>query len=202
MINGATVTLAGYVATEPHYKTINDEIPHVSMRVAWTSRYRDRETGEWRDGKTSFANVNCWRKLANNVVSSLRKGQAIVVMGRLQVRDFDDRDGKRRIAVDIEADAIGHDLYRGVAHFQRTFRSGGEAAADGQPDGLAMGEAIRAGLTDDDVAGQDTPDLAAAESAARNGDGAAGTSDDMFNAEAIGELAGSAEGAAAAAAPF
>jgi single-strand DNA-binding protein len=202
MINGATVTLAGYVATEPHYKTINDEIPHVSMRVAWTSRYRDRETGEWRDGKTSFANVNCWRKLANNVVSSLRKGQAIVVMGRLQVRDFDDREGKRRIAVDIEADAIGHDLYRGVAHFQRTFRSGGEAAADGQPDGLAMGEAIRAGLTDDDVAGQDTPDLAAAEPAARNGDGAAGTSDDMFNAEAIGELAGSAEGATAAAAPF
>src|SRR5215471_14121715 len=131
MINGATVTLAGYVATEPHYKTINDEIPHVTMRVAWTSRYRDRETGEWRDGKTSFANV---------VVSSLRKGQAIVVMGRLQVRDFDDREGKRRIAVDIEADAIGHDLYRGVAHFQRTFRSPGDAAADGQPDGLAMGE--------------------------------------------------------------
>ena len=29
MINGATVTLAGYVATEPHYKTINDETPHV-----------------------------------------------------------------------------------------------------------------------------------------------------------------------------
>jgi single-strand DNA-binding protein len=201
MINGAMVTLAGYVATEPHYKTINDEIPHVTMRVAWTTRYRDRETGEWRDGKTSFANVNCWRKLANNVVSSLRKGQAIVVMGRLQVRDFDDREGKRRIAVDIEADAIGHDLYRGVAHFQRTFRSPGEAA-DGQPDGLAMGEAIRAGLTDADVAGRDMPDLAAAEPGAGHGDGAAGTSDDMFNAEAVGELAGSAEGAAAAAAPF
>ena len=126
MINGATVTLAGYVATEPHYKTVNDEIPHVSLRVAWTSRFRDRETGEWRDGKTSFANVNCWRKLANNVVSSLRKGQAIVVMGRLQVREFDDREGRRRTAVDIEADAIGHDLYRGVAHFQRTFRPAGE----------------------------------------------------------------------------
>lgn len=202
MINGATVTLAGYVATEPHYKTVNDEIPHVTMRVAWTSRFRDRETGEWRDGKTSFANVNCWRKLANNVVSSLRKGQAIVVMGRLQVREFDDREGRRRTAVDIEADAVGHDLYRGVAHFQRTFRPAGEAAADGQPDGLAMGEAIRAGLTDEDVAGQDTPDLVAAGPEASNGDGSAGASDDMFNADAIGELAGSADGATAAAAPF
>ena len=210
MINGATVTLAGYVATEPHYKTINDETPHVTMRVAWTSRVRDRETGEWRDGKTSFANVNCWRKLANNVVSSLRKGQAIVVMGRLQVRDFDDREGRRRIAVDIEADAIGHDLSRGVAHFQRTFRGAGEAAADGQPDGLAMGEAIRAGLTDEDVPGQDAPgqdvpgqdapDLAPA--APQPGDGDGRTSDDMFNADAIGALAGSAQGATAEAVPF
>ena len=104
--------------------------------------------------------------------------------------------------MDIEADAIGHDLYRGVAHFQRTFRPAGEAAADGQPDGLAMGEAIRAGLTDEDVAGQDTPDLASAEPEAGDGNGAAGTSDDMFNADAIGELAGSAEDATAAAAPF
>lgn len=197
MINGATVTLAGYVATEPHYKTINDGTPHVSMRVAWTSRVRDRETGEWRDGKTSFANVNCWRKLANNVVSSLRKGQAIVVTGRLQVRDFDDKEGRRRIAVDIEADAIGHDLSRGVAHFQRTFRPAGEAAADGQPDGLATGEAIRAGLTDENAGGQDAPDLAPAEPEPGDGNSAAGTSDDMFNADAIGALAGSAQGTAA-----
>jgi single-strand DNA-binding protein len=201
MINGATVTLAGYVATEPHYKTVNDEIPHVSLRVAWTSRFRDRETGEWRDGKTSFASVNCWRKLANNVVSSLRKGQAIVVMGRLQVREFDDREGRRRTAVDIEADAIGHDLYRGVAHFQRTFRPVGEAI-EGQPDGLAMGEAIRAGLTNGDEAGQDASDLAAAGPGSPHGNGAAGTSDDMFNADAISELAGSAEGATVASAPF
>jgi len=198
MFNGATVTLAGYVATEPHYRTINDKTPIVSMRVAWTSRFVDRETGEWRDGKTSFANVNCWRKLANNVAPSLRKGQAIVLTGRLQVRDYDDREGKRRIAVDIDADAIGHDLSRGVAHFQRTLRSAGDTAADGQPDGLAMGEAIRAGLTDEDLTG-DGSALSAAGSMA--GDGA-GPSDDMFNADSISELAGATDSAAAAAVPF
>ena len=196
MFNGATVTLAGYVATEPYYRTTNDKgTPIVSMRVAWTSRFIDRETGEWRDGKTSFANVNCWRKLANNVAPSLRKGQAIVLTGRLQVRDYEDRDGKRRIAVDIEADAIGHDLSRGVAHFQRTNRSPGEAAAAG----LAAGEAIRAGLTEEDAAGADVPALSPAGQVP--GDGA-GTSDDMFNAGAVSEFAGAADGATAAAVPF
>jgi single-strand DNA-binding protein len=199
MFNGATVTLAGYVATEPNYRTINETTPIVSMRVAWTARFIDRETGEWRDGKTSFANVNCWRKLANNVAPSLRKGQAIVLTGRLQVRDYDDREGKRRISVDIDADAIGHDLSRGVAHFQRTLRSAGDTMADGQPDGLATGEAIRAGLTEEDAAGG----AGAARSSAGQlpGDGAA-SAEDIFNTGAISELAGAADGAAAAAAPF
>lgn len=199
MFNGATVTLAGYVATEPRYRTIDDKTPIVSMRVAWTSRFIDRDTGEWRDGKTSFANVNCWRKLANNVASSLRKGQAIMLTGRLQVRDYDDKEGMRRIAVDIDADTIGHDLSRGVAHFQRTLRSAGDTAADGQPDGLATGEAIRAGLTDEDAAGRDIPALSPAGQAGSDGTAAA---DDMFNADAVSELAGAANGAAAAAVPF
>ena len=78
----------------------------------------------------------------------------------------------------------------------------GEAAADGQPDGLATGEAIRAGLTDENASGQDAPDLAPAGPEPGDGNSAAGTSDDMFNADAIGALAGSAQGATAAAVPF
>jgi single-strand DNA-binding protein len=195
MFNGATVTLAGYVAKEPYYRVVNDKTPLVSMRVAWTSRFMDRETGEWRDGKTSFATVNCWRKLAGNVASSLRKGQAIVLTGRLQVREYDDKEGRRRIAVDIEADSIGHDLSRGVTHFLRTRPSPDDMTAEG----LARGEAIRAGLTDEDSPASDLPGLVPAGSVP--GDGA-GSSEDMFNTDAVSELAGAADTAAAAAVPF
>lgn len=183
MFNGATVTLAGYVATEPYYRlTNNDTTPLASMRVAWTSRFIDRETGEWRDGKTSFANVNCWRKLADNAACSLRKGQAIVLTGRLQVRDYDDKEGRRRIAVDIEADSIGHDLSRGISHFRRTRPSPGNATAEG----LARGEAIRGGLIDDDPSAADLPALSPAGSLPG---GETGSSEDMFNADAVNELA-------------
>jgi single-strand DNA-binding protein len=199
MINGATVTLAGYVATEPNYRTINDTTPVVSMRVAWTSRYFDRESGEWRDSRTSYANVNCWRKLAGNVAPSLRKGDAIVVTGRLQVRDFDDKEGRRRIAVDIEADAIGHDLSRGVSHFQRTLRSAGEGPADGQPDALARGEAIRAGLVDPDA---DATEAGGAPPAAEATAEAPATSDDMFDQDAVAGLAEAADAASREAVPF
>lgn len=150
MFNGATVTLAGYVATEPVYRTVGESTPLVSMRVAWNTRYLDRATGEWRDGRPSFANVKCWRGLANNVAPSLRKGEAIVVSGRLRIHEYEDRDGRPRIGVDIEADAIGHDLSRGITHFQRTLRSGGTDPV-GHQDATAAGDPLAAGLLDPDA---------------------------------------------------
>jgi single-strand DNA-binding protein len=191
MLNGATVTLAGYVAREPYYMKVNESIPKVVVRVAWNSRFADRVTGEWKDGKTSFANVNCWRKMAPNVVMSLRKGQPIVVTGRLQVREYDDKEGRHRIAVDIEADAIGHDLSRGVGHFQRLRPDG--TGAQAQPDGLATG--TETGNAPDPAL---TGDLAPAGDAVQTQE----TAGDVLNADAVGELVGAANGAAGAAVPF
>lgn len=165
MINDARVTLWGHVATEPNYRTIKGTTPVASMRVAWTQRYLDRETGEWRDGITSFATVNCWRRLAGNVASSLRKGQAVVVTGRLQVREGDDKEGGRRIFVEIEADAIGHNLSRGVTHFLRTHRSPDEVEA--------------AGAREPGATAPDEPGVT----------GVGGSRDDLFDQDAMARLA-------------
>jgi hypothetical protein len=67
MFNEAQVSLTGYVATEPRYRTVSSGTPVLSMRVGWTRRRRDYTTGEWSDGNTSFVTVTCWRKLAENL---------------------------------------------------------------------------------------------------------------------------------------
>jgi len=83
-------------------------------------------------------NVQCWRHLADNVTTCLRKGEPVLVMGKLQVRNYKDGEGKSRVAVEIDASAVGHDLNRGMAHFFRASRAAGrtaaEAAAAGEPD--------------------------------------------------------------------
>jgi single-strand DNA-binding protein len=188
MFNGAQVTLAGYVATDPIYKENEGRAPKTWMRVAWTARYRDRVTGEWRDGQTSFANVNCWRGLAGNAMASFRKGYPILVTGRLQVREIDNGEGPRRTVVDIEADTIGHDLFRGVGVFSRTQRN-----PVGRDD-VARGEAIRAGLEPD---GEGTGGLPPIESA-----GAPVSHEDLVDSRAIGELAETMGEPTPAAAPF
>jgi single-strand DNA-binding protein len=120
MIHEAQVNLAGYVATDPKFKKVAGDISSARLRVAYTARRRDKETGEWSDGPTSFVNIQCWRTLADNVRASVHKGEPVLVMGRLQIRRFEDQEGAARTVVEIEAMSIGHDLTRGVAQFSRT----------------------------------------------------------------------------------
>ena len=136
MINEAQVFLAGYVATEPTFRTTTRGKPEAQMRVAYTPRRQNWETGEWSDGPSSFVSVKCWGKLANNVAVCLRKGEPVVVMGRVQVRTYE-KDGAERLSVDVYASSIGYDLARGVARFSRIRPSSGETAAERQANGVS-----------------------------------------------------------------
>lgn len=148
MINDAQVVLTGFVASAPSFRHTARGNPATTLRVAYTPRHIDRDTGEWADGETSFVNVLCYRTLATNVAMCLRKGEPVLVRGRLRVRPFQGKEGASRVAVEVDAQSLGHDLTRGVAHFSRTLRAAGETAA----------ESTRAALPGEDLpAGEGQP---------------------------------------------
>jgi single-strand DNA-binding protein len=157
MINDAQVVLTGFVASAPTFRHTARGNPATTLRVAYTPRHIDRDSGEWSDGETSFVNVLCYRALASNVAMCLRKGEPVLVRGRLRVRPWKDKEGTPRVTVEVDAQSVGHDLTRGVAHFSRTHRAAGETAAESagtQPasegqEGLVAHEAE--GATDDGV---------------------------------------------------
>jgi single-strand DNA-binding protein len=204
MANEAQLSMTGYVATQPAFWTTTSGATKVSMRVAWTPRHIDRVTGEWTDGHTSYLTVICWRKLADNVALCIRKGDPVVVKGRLSVRDYE-KDGTTRTAVEVDASSIGHDMSRGAAHFQRTKRAPGETAADqlaadqltgGFGAGLPGDEGLRGGdaaavLGGSGIADGPAPDGASARSSASDGaSGGDGPADeDIFDESAIATLA-------------
>ena len=146
MVNEAQLSLTGYVASDPRSRETRTGVPQVTMRVAWTPRWIDRTSGEWSDGNTSFVTVLCWRRLAANVATCIRRGDPVVIKGRLSIRPYEDKDGNARLAVEVDASSIGHDLSRGVAHFQRT-RGGlppltpaGQSIGSGPGDGFSSAE--------------------------------------------------------------
>jgi single-strand DNA-binding protein len=165
MFNEAQISVVGYVASEPSYvKVGRNDIPKLTMRVAWTTRRRDAASGQWVDANTSFVSVTCWRRLADNLATCLRKGDPVVLRGRLDVRSFVGRDGQRRTSVEVDANTLGHDLNRGVAGFRRVFDKSGRTAEETAAgrDSVPLGE--DAALADRElVAGADRELVAGAD---------------------------------------
>jgi single-strand DNA-binding protein len=122
MSQGGYVTLVGFVAREPRLRQLVDGRHVTEVRVGTTTRVLDKLTNEWRDGDTSYYTVNCWRRLADHVNASLRKGDPVMVKGRFKTRSYEDKVGRLRTEVEIVADTVGHDLNRGVANYIRQHR--------------------------------------------------------------------------------
>jgi single-strand DNA-binding protein len=117
------VTVVGNLVADPRLTETKDGQPMASFRLASTPRRFDRATGEWKDGDTLFTSVTCWRSLAENVHLSLRKGNSVIVIGRLSVRPYETKEGDKRQSVDIDAMAVGPELARATTIIKRVERS-------------------------------------------------------------------------------
>ncbi|MGI5287926.1 single-stranded DNA-binding protein [Nonomuraea polychroma] len=126
-MNDIYVTLTGNVAAEPRQYTFDDGLRVTSLKVLTSHRYFDKKTGQWTDGDRVCFTVRCWRALGENVATSVRAGQPVVVSGRLRIREFGP-EGDRRFMPEIEASAVGHDLRWGTGVFTKPERGGGVAS--------------------------------------------------------------------------
>jgi single-strand DNA-binding protein len=141
-MNETFVTVVGNLVDDPKLRTIEAGQDVAGFRVASTSRRFDRDSQRWTDSAQLFLAVSCWRALAGNATASLRKGDPVVVTGKLTTRTYE-KDGQTRSVCELEALAIGPDLARGTAVFRRSPRSaedGGGEPGGGEPGGAGADE--------------------------------------------------------------
>ncbi|MDJ0335560.1 single-stranded DNA-binding protein [Salinibacterium sp. G-O1] len=116
------ITLAGLVATVPRHIVTNEGLTISSFRLASAQRRFDRAQERWIDVDTNWYTITAFRQLGENCSSSIKKGDRVVVSGRLKIREW--QNGERTgTTVDIEAESIGHDLSWGTSVFSRTISS-------------------------------------------------------------------------------
>jgi single-strand DNA-binding protein len=104
-----TVTVAGNCTGEPVTRFSAAGAAVVSFAVAVTARKRNEATGKWEDGDTSFFDVSCFGRLAENVAESVSKGKRIVVVGALKQSKWE-KDGEKRSKIEIVADEVAVSL--------------------------------------------------------------------------------------------
>lgn len=116
----SNITVVGNALNTPEWRRFERTNALVAnFKIASTARRFDKQNGRWIDGDNLRVRVNCWRRLAEGVVASVRVGDPVIVTGRLYTRDWTTEDGQRRSTYELEAVTVGHDLSRGVAAFKR-----------------------------------------------------------------------------------
>lgn len=98
------VLLIGNVGKDPELKQTPSGIPVTSFRLATAETWRDK------DGKaqlhTDWHTIVAWRGLAEVINKLVKKGNRIFVEGRIQTRNFEDKNGQRRHVVEVLAESM------------------------------------------------------------------------------------------------
>lgn len=126
------ITVRGFVATEIKSSTTPGGVGTASFRLGSTDRRYDRATGTWIDGNTNWFTVQGYRQLAGNMGCSIKKGQRVIVVGRLKLRSWE-KEGRIYHESDIDAESVGHDLMWGSANYIRTASNSAPAASEAAP---------------------------------------------------------------------
>jgi single-strand DNA-binding protein len=128
-----SVTLSGNLTTDVTLRSTAGGAV-ASFRMAVNDGWFDKKAQEWRN-RTVYLSVSAWRQLGENVAQSLALGQPVVVVGKLRQRSYD-KEGQTHHVVEVEAEAVGHDLSWGSAQFVRTPRGPqtSDLAADRETD--------------------------------------------------------------------
>ena len=151
-MNETLVTLQGWLGTDVTLRQAG-ESPVASFRVACTPRRYQKKTDSWVDGATQWFSVNAWRTLAEHCERSLRRGDPVVVHGRLNAQLWSNSAGMEVTTYDVEAVAVGHDLNRGTSTFVRPPRPLGEDADRGVAAAADAGADDEAGLDGEEELG-------------------------------------------------
>jgi single-strand DNA-binding protein len=125
----ALVQMTGYAGTEVDIRGGGNVS---AFRLACTPRVRAKG-GEYSDGNTTWIDVTCFRSLATHVAASVRKGDPVIVVGKLRTSVWE-KDGQTRERMGLEAETVGHDLTRGTAIFRRAPRASVEVTDGDEPD--------------------------------------------------------------------
>lgn len=97
------VVLVGNLGGEPEMKYLPNGDPVTSFSIAVNRR--QKVNGEYRD-ETDWYRVSCYRKTAEIASQYLKKGQSVLIDGRLSIRRYTGNDGIERTSVDVNCDQL------------------------------------------------------------------------------------------------
>lgn len=111
-----TITVVGNLVGEPELRFTQSGTAMMNCAVASNRRYQ--VNGEWQE-ETTFLNFTLWREQAENAAASFSKGMRVIATGRMQQKDWTDKEGNKRTSYDLVVDEIGPSVRWATAEVTR-----------------------------------------------------------------------------------
>ena len=121
------VMLIGNLGRDPELKYLEGNIARVNFSLATTETYKDKNGN--RNDQTEWHNIVLWRSMAESAEKLLKKGTQVYVEGKLQTRQWTDKEGHKRTTTEIVGESF-------VILQRRDTNAGGTSQtpqADGNP---------------------------------------------------------------------
>jgi single-strand DNA-binding protein len=96
------ITIVGRIGQDPEAIGSNG----LRLRVATNDRVKNDTTGEWEDKNTSWWTVKAWKRLAEQSKDVLKKGQEVIIVGKVYEENWTDKEGTKRTSYEINAESI------------------------------------------------------------------------------------------------
>jgi len=96
------ITLIGSLVRDPEVRSTPNGVTVCSFTIAVDRKFKDT-AGE---KTTDFFRINAWRALGDTCARWLSKGKKVAVIGELQARTYEAKDGTTRMSLDVQADEV------------------------------------------------------------------------------------------------
>lgn len=135
MAGEPVLTVVGNLTDNPELRFTQSGRAVCSFTVASTPRRKQGD--EWIDGDTLFQRCNLWGPAAENLAGSneaIQKGTRVIVSGRLRQRNWEDKEGNKRSAFELEVDEMGASIQFATIHnITKVGRGGGGGRRNDPP---------------------------------------------------------------------
>jgi single-strand DNA-binding protein len=103
----------------------------VTVRLAFNSRKKDPQSGEWKDDASFFVDGKAFGPAAENIAETLSRGLEVVVSGRMKTDSWE-KDGEKKSRPELLLDSIGPSLRSATAKVTKSGSGGGQGQGQGQ----------------------------------------------------------------------
>lgn len=121
--------MEGRTTADPELRFTQGGKAVCSFTIVNQDRRKNEQSNEWEDaGDPLFVRVSVWDALAENVAESVRKGDLLVVQGKLTNRKWEDKEGNARLSLEMTAKIVAASLqFRTIKHGQTRAQSAPQA---------------------------------------------------------------------------